>query len=375
MKSNRILFVLNSNGVGGAEVSVKRMVEFHFRDSQVVTMWEHPNYQPGFWDSLGSSYTHLLQEKLSLKAFAKSLLSLKSFINQADCQIIQTQLKGADLILGIFKMTGLIRGDVKLISCIHNSYSYYYQGGLLNQLVGRVHKFMISTYFEKVVVISRQDLDQFEKDFGDKLEVIENAIQIPKRVKKDHYSASEPRPLVIAMIGNIKERKGYDRLESLVKNLDQLPLEIHLNIAGGVEDEGLLERIQSLTDNSTKVKVNYVGKIQKIFDFLMQSDLLLSLSREEGLPISVLEAMAVNLPLVLSDIPGHRLVIPAENQKRILFGDLDEAATLIGNKFASDTTLQDELEIQAKVLQERFDFEAMCRKYEEVYSKVNNSSE
>jgi glycosyltransferase involved in cell wall biosynthesis len=373
LKSNHILFVLNSNGVGGAEVSVKRMVELYFKDSQVVTMWEHPNYQKGFWDSLGSDYTHLVSERLSPWSFLKSLVALRAFIDRSDYQIIQTQLKGADLILGMFKMIGLIRRDIKLICCIHNSYSYYYEGSFMNKLVGKIHKFLVSRYFEKVVVISRQDLDLFKLNFANKLEVIENAIKIPKTVKDNHFTPSLSRPLSIAMIGNVKERKGYDKLEQLAHRLDRFQRDIQINIAGGVEDEGLLDQIQSLERKVRHVSVNYVGKIQSIFDFLIQSDMLLSLSREEGLPISVLEAMAVNLPLILSDIPGHRMVIPVDNQKRILFGDLDEAAALILGKFESEIILQEELKLQSSVLKERFDFYAMCGRYEEIYEEVYNN--
>lgn len=373
MKFDKILFVLNSNGVGGAEVSVKRMVEYHFSNSHVVTMWDHPNYQPGFWDSLKPNYSHLLHENLSLVTFGKSLLKLRKFINESDYKVVQTQLKGADLILGIFMMLGLLNKEVKLVSCIHNSYSYYYEGGVLNKLVGKVHRFLISNFFEKVIVISRQDLDLFAKSFSHKLEVIENAIQIPQKVKNTQYSFTGEKTMTIAMIGNIKERKGYDRLEYLVLSLEKEKVPILVNIAGGVEEQELLSALLNLENRTVYVKVKYVGKINGIFDFLISSDLLLSLSRVEGLPISILEAMSVNLPLVLSDIPGHRLIIPNENQERILFDDLEQAKLLILKKFQNSNLLDEELERQAFLVKNRFDFDAMCAKYEETYQTVLNN--
>ena len=370
MKSDKILFVLNSNGVGGAEVSVKRMVELHFTNSHIVTMWDHPNYQPGFWDPLKSNYSHLLHEKLSLISFGKSLIKLRKFIDNSDYEIVQTQLKGADLILGLFKMFNLLRPEVKLVSCIHNSYSYYYEGGMLNLIIGKVHRFLLSKYYEKIIVISRQDLDRFKDSFSNKLEVIENAIQLPKKSKTIQFSYYAKKPLTIAMIGNVKERKGYHRLEDLVINLEKKEIPIQINIAGGVEDEELLKSILNLERKTSFVKVKYVGKINGIFNFLISSDLLLSLSREEGLPISILEAMAVNLPLVLSDIPGHKLIIPEENQDRILFSNLDQAKMLIFKKFENASLLDDELKRQSSLLKNRFDFKSMCEKYEETYQTI-----
>lgn len=373
MKSDKILFVLNSNGVGGAEVSVKRMIELHFTNSHVVTMWDHSNFQIGFWDSIQPNYSHLLHERLSISSFVKSLIRLRKFISDSNYKIVQTQLKGADLIVGLFKMTGLINSEIKLVSCIHNSYSYYYEGGVLNRLVGRFHQFLISKYFEKVIVISRQDLEKFEASFSNKLQVIENSILVPKKGKINQFSLNEDRPMVIAMIGNVKKRKGYDKLEVLVLKLEGAKVPIQVNIAGGVEDEELLKSILSLEQKTSFVKVKYVGKVHDIFDFLIDSDLLLSLSREEGLPISILEAMSVNLPLVLSDIPGHRLIIPEENQERILFSDLENAKLLILKKFESRNMLEAELEFQTKLLKKRFDFESMCQKYEGIYNNVLNS--
>lgn len=371
MKNYRILFVLNSNGVGGAEVSVKRMVEDHFMESLVLTMWNHPNYQSGFWNSLEPNYTHLVDEKLGLITFIKALFRLKNFINNSEFKIIQTQLKGADLILGFFKMTSLLPGSIKLVSCVHNSYSYYYEGSLLNKIVGGIHRFFISNYFEKVVVISKQDLNEFESTFKNKLVVIENSIQIPATRKTSHYSILSNDPMVISMIGNIKQRKGYDRLQDLVTLLENDTNNFQINIAGGIEDQSLFNLILELGNKTKNVTINYVGKISNIFDFLRDSDLLLSLSREEGLPISILEAMSVNLPLVLSDISGHRLIIPELISDRILFQSIEEARNIIMNKFQSNELLETELKLQFSQLKERFDFESMCEKYEDVYQSIN----
>ena len=45
-----------------------------------------------------------------------------------------------------------------------------------------------------------------------------------------------------------------------------------------------------------------------VSDYNLGSDLYVSASTSEGIPVAVLEAMAVETPCLVSDIPGHRTI-------------------------------------------------------------------
>jgi glycosyltransferase involved in cell wall biosynthesis len=51
--------------------------------------------------------------------------------------------------------------------------------------------------------------------------------------------------------------------------------------------------------------IHIVGRVNNVVDYLKASDYVLSASRSEGLPYSILEAMACGLPALLSNIPPH----------------------------------------------------------------------
>jgi glycosyltransferase involved in cell wall biosynthesis len=51
--------------------------------------------------------------------------------------------------------------------------------------------------------------------------------------------------------------------------------------------------------------VKFTGRIDNVDEYLKASDVFVSASRSEGLPNTVMEALAVGLPVILSDIQPH----------------------------------------------------------------------
>jgi glycosyltransferase involved in cell wall biosynthesis len=76
-------------------------------------------------------------------------------------------------------------------------------------------------------------------------------------------------------------------------------------VGDGDLGEELLEQanVRGLSD-----RVIFAGMLSRddVYRSLVASDVYVSTSRGEGLPVSVLEAMACAKPVILSDIPPHR---------------------------------------------------------------------
>ena len=63
---------------------------------------------------------------------------------------------------------------------------------------------------------------------------------------------------------------------------------------------------QPLVDRYAGETIRFVGATRDVDKYLAVADVYVSPSKAEGCPIAVLEAAAMKVPLVLSDIPGHR---------------------------------------------------------------------
>ena len=110
----------------------------------------------------------------------------------------------------------------------------------------------------------------------------------------------------------------------------------------------------------------------EVFRACARSDLFVSASHGEGLPVAVMEAMAAGLPVVLSDIPPHREVVDGLDVVPLVSpGDVEGFAREI-ERFRRLPALE-RREIgrrcRAWVL-ERFTLERMHAGYDEVYHEV-----
>ena len=74
-----------------------------------------------------------------------------------------------------------------------------------------------------------------------------------------------------------------------------------------VGDGPLKKDCQALALNSCRVK--FTGRVDNVEKYLQASDIFISTSFTEGLPNSVIEAMACGLGVCLSDIDVHREVL------------------------------------------------------------------
>lgn len=101
----------------------------------------------------------------------------------------------------------------------------------------------------------------------------------------------------VAMLGNIRRHlKGYDDLIRLATMIRQQSLPVHFTVAGR-PDEGEWF-LAALREARLEGCVRYVGPVADPLAFLRQHHVYLLLSRVEGFPNTLLEAMSLGLPCI-----------------------------------------------------------------------------
>lgn len=111
-----------------------------------------------------------------------------------------------------------------------------------------------------------------------------------------------------------KRKNQQFLIRAFAKVADQIP-QAHLLLAGnGI----LLEQCKEFVDKlHMQHRIHFLGYVQQMQALYPLCDAAVSTSKIEGLPFNLLEAMTCGLPILASNIKGHRDLV--ENKREFLF--------------------------------------------------------
>jgi glycosyltransferase involved in cell wall biosynthesis len=146
-------------------------------------------------------------------------------------------------------------------------------------------------------------------------------------------------------------------------------IEFLLLLAGAGPDEQRLRR--EVEELSLTDRVRFLGEREDIPAVLAASDLFVLSSLWEGLPRSIMEAMAARLAVVSTDAGGVKeLVVEGETGYVVPVGSAESLADRMG-ELLSDGPLRDGMgEAGYRRVREHFTDERMVRSIEAVYEEV-----
>lgn len=140
-----------------------------------------------------------------------------------------------------------------------------------------------------------------------KVHLIHNAIDITPTFDMPLSRDWRNRSMKMVSMGRLAKQKNQTMLFQAIAMAKQRGCNLHLTMIGdGPEICSLVELASEL---GIRNEITWLGEMWPkhiVGDILRQSDVFITASLWEGLPLAVLEAMAVGLPVIASDIPQHR---------------------------------------------------------------------
>lgn len=137
--------------------------------------------------------------------------------------------------------------------------------------------------FTRYIAVSENNAREFEKLTGIQCEVCYNPITLDKPEKVLHLISAT----------RLSPEKGYERMKKLARALD----------AAGVRYTWTIYTDSNLRIDSPNVL--YAGTRLDIRDYVVDADYLVQLSDTEGYPYSLLEALCLGTPLIVTDLPSN----------------------------------------------------------------------
>lgn len=191
---------------------------------------------------------------------------------------------------------------------------------------------------------------------------------------REKYNWSD-HDFIIGSLGNIRSAKAYNILLDAAALLTKRGQSYRFVIAGQPDKKGLYEALlEQRKILGLEEHVKFLGFLDDPAEFLANLDLFLSSSISEGLPLSAIQAMAAQLPLLATRCGGYEeLVTDRVNGWLVDVGSPDVIADAIG-LLASKQKMRAELAKKAKKNAiSRFDISVMLGAYERIYDGLIDS--
>ncbi|WJW81227.1 glycosyltransferase [Moellerella wisconsensis] len=292
-----------------------------------------------------------------IKGIFSAKQKLMSYIQSYNPDIIQSQGIRADSLIS------KLPNNTPWISTARN---YPYEDypskfGFIKGYLMAIKHINILTKCHHLVSCSQSIANKLS-NIGINSQVIRNGVNV-KSIKKNIPIKSSTIKLI--SVGSLIPRKNMKYLINLSNELNNLGIDFELIILG----EGpLLKELQEISCN----KVKFLGMVNNVNDYLIASDIFISSSLSEGLPNTVLEALACGLPVVLSDISSHRELTSQLPSKYSLLFSLDTNEFDFAREFNKNipSLLHIENESISKDTALNFGANTMALNYQKLYERI-----
>lgn len=216
--------------------------------------------------------------------------------------------------------------------------------------------------FTNVVCVSEAVANSMEQLFGtmDNLCVCYNPIDTAEiDLKCDAFTVTRDESPLFLAVGRLAEQKGFDRLLSVCRRLNQKGYIYQMWIIGEGEKRKELEEILS-RGNLNNVKL--LGAQSNPYVYMKAADWLLCTSRHEGFNMVLYEAMWCGTPIISMDNAGTRELL-GDSEYGIVTENNEEAFYTAMCTVLDDSTKQD---YYRKKVQERRSFIDLKERIEKI---------
>lgn len=233
---------------------------------------------------------------------------ISNLVDENDYDFIHTHTPVASTIVRLLKKK-------KRPPIIYTAHGFHFYEGApkINWILYYFLEKILSRRTNVLITINEEDFKRAKNKFFAKETYLINGIginlesnfeiQYSSKKKKKELGIPEKSKIMLS-VGELNRNKNH---EAVIRSLK----EIENNVVYVVCGKGPLdEYLDNLTcDLGLENKVFFLGYRTDILEIMSISDLFVFPSLREGLPVSLLEAMSMGLPIVATDIRGNKDIV------------------------------------------------------------------
>lgn len=228
--------------------------------------------------------------------------------------------------------------QVKVVYTAHG-YHFFTGAPLINWVVYFTMEYLLARWTDLTITINSEDYKRAQKYFQSKNHQVVSVngvgvdtdefvpVTYEEKLRLRRLLGIEESPFVMTYVGELSFRKNQAFLLQVISELILEEDLLLLLVGDGPEREALESQAEQLGISNF---VRFLGRRDDVPKLFAASDLSVSSSRQEGLAVNVMEAMATGLAVVVTDVRGNSdLIEDGENGYIVPEGDIEQFAARI----------------------------------------------
>ncbi len=361
----RVLMITVRADHGGGPRQIQLLLRHLSREIEpYIACPDDPPYRSRFEQLIGGDVYSIPHRRFALR-FA---IGLAAYIRTRDIDVIHTHGKGA----GVYgRVASLFTGK----PCLHTPHGLHVDGYRpFQRCLYRAYENLSARWVKGIVFVS-EDERTASRNFGlwNGLPqwVVSNGVEDVSTEYKESLRRQTRRrlcilesQLVVTTLSRFNRQKNMDEAYAVA---GMLPEVLFLWVGEGKEALELQRR--AMVDGLSNLR--FMGAVDDPLPMLAAADVYLTTSRWEGMPFAVLEAMAMGVPVVASDVTGHRQIL-GDSKGGILY-PLGDPALAVAQlcRLAGSGDLRRQLGAQGRSIQRRqYSASTMAKRISSLYATM-----
>ena len=358
-----VLHLISSGGMYGAEAVILALSHAlnHSGDCSVIASLSNASHQ--LHDRARAENLNSVLLPCQGQFSPATLRALRDTVTRHGIDLVHAHGYKAD----IYAWAALRNSRIPLVSTCHT----WYDNDLAVRLYGALDRRVLRTYARVVAVSAEveQRLLQSGVPSG-RIRRIRNGIDMaPYSATAQQRSTADPSHPTVGLVGRLAREKGVDLfLKAAATVAVHLPDVRFIVVGEGPERGELEQQIQTLGLGN---RLQLLGHQTTMPPLYAGMDLLVSASRQEGLPIALLEGMASGLPVVataVGEVPT--LVLPGKTGLLVPPGDVPALATAVTELLLNSGQRLTMGRNAHTLIQDQFSVTRMAAEYQAVYRQA-----
>lgn len=200
--------------------------------------------------------------------------------------------------------------------------------------------------------------------------IIPNALPLEEIERAVPFPSSEiggsPDQKIVLYLGRFDKGKNLEGLVRALVRVSRNPTVVSFLCGDGPMRQAIERMIH---EEGLSGRVFLPGYVMNAWSWMKRADVFVSVSLFEGMPNTVMEAVACGCPVVVSDIPQHREILDESEATYVLPGNPDDIASGIERLLGTREEAKQKA-ILAKGRTSEWSITDMAKRYERTYLDI-----